>query len=179
LYTGNQYQLRPGPLLGSHPIWAIDHWPCQLLYRHGATTTVAYDKPTPNYVQIANKISIWLDTPLLSGGGLYVYEWHCWQAGWCYYCTHNVARRPKVTKVASPTPNYIHGRSASTDTKVSVYKICHESEKGSEGVDWIHLTEDSPVVDSSGIRQWSCGFQKRRGISRPSDHKLIRNDCST
>jgi len=33
-----------------------------------------------------------------------------------------------------------HGQSASAYTKVSVYKICHESEKGSEGVDWIHLT---------------------------------------
>ena len=83
-----------------------------------------------------------------------------------------------------------HVQSASADTKVRVYKICHESEKRSEGVDWIlltsdspavdwiHLTSDSPVVDSLGIRQWSCGFQKRRRISRPSDHKLIRNDCS-
>lgn len=33
-----------------------------------------------------------------------------------------------------------HGQSASANTKVSVYKVCHESEKGSEGVDWIHLT---------------------------------------
>jgi len=66
------------------------------------TTTVAYDKPIPNYIQIATNISIWLDTPLLSGGG--IYTWHCWQAGWFYHCTHNVARRPKVTL---PTPNYI------------------------------------------------------------------------
>lgn len=107
LYTGIQNQLRPGPLLGSHQIWAIDQWPCQLLHSHGVTTTVTYDKPTPiyAYVQTASNISIWLETPLLSGDAIYT-RGTAGKLGDVTTAHTTSLARPKVTKVTSPTPNY-------------------------------------------------------------------------
>jgi len=101
-------------------------------------TIVAYDKPIPNYVRIATNISIWLDTPLLSGGGIYTRGTAGKLGDVTSEYTTSLAGR-KWRKYSADTELH-RGQSASADTKVSVYKICHESEKRSEGVDWIHLT---------------------------------------
>jgi len=75
-------------------------------------------------------------------------------ASWVLLPLHTQRRSPDESVESDPTDTELHhGQSASADTKVSVYKICHENEKRSEGVDWIHLIQDSPVVDSLGIRQ--------------------------
>jgi hypothetical protein len=56
-------------------------------------------------------------------------------------------------------------------TKVSVYKISHESERGSEGVDWIHLTFKT-------VQWWTLWeFANEAAVSRSGgeypDHLII------
>jgi hypothetical protein len=66
-------------------------------------------------------------------------------ANWVMLPLHTQRRSPVESAAESDESDLAdtelpHGQSASADTKVSVYKIIHESERGSEGVDWIHLT---------------------------------------
>jgi len=74
LHTGTQY-ISTAARATSWQSSNMGYWPLTKPTYYPAlgshTTTAAYDKPIPNYAQSATNISIWLDTPLLSGGGIH------------------------------------------------------------------------------------------------------------